>query len=107
MASRATLTKGLKVIESERAAIAPRSVLILERPGEGRREEWTLLAGVLPDGRFDAAASQRTRGFVVGSHLVSSFVERCIGSLAGRGQPMHRSWRKRLAEGRRRRVGEE
>ena len=30
---------------------------------------------VLPDRRFDVAASQPVRGFVVGSHLVSSFVE--------------------------------
>ena len=49
--------------------------LILERPREGRCEERTLLADILPDRRFDAAASQRVRGFVVGSHLVSSFVE--------------------------------
>jgi hypothetical protein len=33
------------------------------------------LADILPDGRFDVSASQRVRGFVVDSHLVSSFVE--------------------------------
>jgi hypothetical protein len=49
--------------------------LIFERAGKGRREERTFLADILPDGRFDVAASQRVRGFVVGSHLVSSFVE--------------------------------
>ena len=48
-----------------------------ERHGCGKelREERTLLAAILPDRRFDVAASQRVRGFVVGSHLVSSFVE--------------------------------
>jgi hypothetical protein len=30
---------------------------------------------ILPDRRFDVAASQPVRGFVVGSHFVSSFVE--------------------------------
>jgi hypothetical protein len=67
--------KGLKVIETERGPIAPLPGLILERPREGRCEERTLLADILPDGRFDVAASQRIRGFVVGSLLVSSFVE--------------------------------
>src|SRR5437016_8675328 len=67
--------KRLKVIETERSPIAPGPGLILERPREGRCEERTLLAGVLPDCRFDVAASQRVRRFVVGSHLVSSFVE--------------------------------
>jgi hypothetical protein len=65
----------LKVAETERGAIAPLAGLILERPREGRCEERTLLAGVLPDRRFDVAASQRVRWlFFVGSHLVSSFV---------------------------------
>jgi hypothetical protein len=49
--------------------------LILERSGEGRGKERTFLAGVLPDRRFDVAASQRVRWLFVGSHLVSSFVE--------------------------------
>ena len=43
--------------------------------GEGRSEEGTLVAGVLPDRGFDVAASQRVRRLFVGSHLVSSFVE--------------------------------
>jgi len=67
--------KGLKVTETKRSPIAPRARLILERPREGRREERALLTDILPDRRFDVAASQRVRGFVVGSHLVSSFVE--------------------------------
>ena len=48
-----------------------------ERHGCGKelREERTFLTDILPDGRFDVAASQRIRGFVVRSHLVSSFVE--------------------------------
>jgi hypothetical protein len=49
--------------------------LILERAGEGRGEERTRLAAILPNRCFDVAASQRVRGFVVGSHLVFSFVE--------------------------------
>jgi len=49
----------LKVIEAERGAVAPFPGLILEWPGEGRREERTLVAGVLPNRRFDVAASQR------------------------------------------------
>ena len=49
---------------------------ILEWAGEGRREERTVLADILPDGRFDVAASQRVSWFfLVGSHLVSSLVE--------------------------------
>jgi len=67
--------QGLKIIETERSAIAPRAGPILERAGEGRCEERTLLADILPDRRFDVAASQPVRGFVVGSHLVSSLVE--------------------------------
>lgn len=67
--------KGFEVIETEQSPIAPLSGLILERPRESRREEQTLLAAILPDCRFDVAASQRVRGFVVGSHLVSYFVE--------------------------------
>jgi len=65
--------KRLKVIETERSPIAPRSGLILERPGDGRCEERAILADILPDrGGFDVAASQLVHGFVVGSHLVSS-----------------------------------
>ena len=61
--------KRFEVIETERGAIAPGAGLILERTGEGRREERALLAGVLPDRRLDAAASQLVRGIVVGIHL--------------------------------------
>jgi hypothetical protein len=43
--------------------------------GEGRYEARTILAAILPDHSFDVVASQRIRGFVVGSHLSSSFVE--------------------------------
>src|SRR3989442_6148865 len=67
--------KGFEVIETERSPIAPSPGLILERAGESRCKERPLLADILPDRRFNAAASQRVRGFVVGSHLVSSFVE--------------------------------
>ena len=67
--------KGFEVIETERSPVAPGPGLIFERPSEGRCEERTLLAAILPDRRFDVSASQRVRGFVVGSHLVSSFVE--------------------------------
>ena len=42
---------------------------------ERRREEKSVLADILPDRRLDVTASQPVRGFVVGSHLVSSFVE--------------------------------
>jgi hypothetical protein len=68
--------QSLKVVETEGCPIAPRAGLVLERAGEGRREERSLLAAVLPDRRFDVAASQRVSWFfVVGSHLVSFFVE--------------------------------
>ena len=68
--------KGFDVIETERGAITPRPGLILERPREGRCEERTLLAAILPDRRFDVAASQCVCGlFFVGSDLGSSFVE--------------------------------
>ena len=67
--------KGLKVIETKRGPVAPRYGLIFERPRKCRCEERTLLADILPDRRFDAAASQPVRGVVVDSHLVSSFVE--------------------------------
>ena len=53
-----------------------------------------LLADILPDRRFDVAASQLVRGFVVGSHLFRSFVEMKL-ALTGRGEPMHISRRKR------------
>ncbi|MGH7184603.1 MAG: hypothetical protein ACREJN_21870 [Nitrospiraceae bacterium] len=43
--------KGLQVIEAERSAIAPFTGLILER----------LLADILPDRRFNVAASQLVR----------------------------------------------
>jgi hypothetical protein len=67
--------KRLKVIETKRGSIAPFPRLILEWAGEGRREERTFLAAIRPNRRFDVAASQRVRGFVVSSHRVSSFVE--------------------------------
>ena len=67
--------KGLKVIKTERSPVAPRSGLILERAGEGRCEERTILAAILPDRGFDVAASQRVRWLFVGSPRVSSFVE--------------------------------
>ena len=51
--------KGLKVIETERSPITPRAGLILEWAGEGRREERTLLAAILPDRGSDVAATQR------------------------------------------------
>ena len=67
--------KGFEVIETERSPVAPLPGLILEWAGEGRREERTFLADILPNRRFDAASSQRVRRFVIGSHLSSSFVE--------------------------------
>ena len=51
----------LKVIETERGAVAPPPGLILERSRERRGEEGTLLAGILPDRCLDVAASQRIR----------------------------------------------
>jgi len=66
--------KGLKVIETKRGPVAPRYGLIFERPRKCRCEERTLLADILPDRRFDVAATQSVCGFNVGSHLVS-FVE--------------------------------
>lgn len=65
----------LKVIETEGCPVAPFPRLILERSREGRCEERSLLAGVLPDRRLDVPTSQLVRRFLVGSHLVSSFVE--------------------------------
>ena len=56
------------------SAIAPCAGLILERPSEGRCEERSLLADILPDRGLDIAAAQCVSGFFVGSHLVSSFV---------------------------------
>ena len=70
----ATVSKSLKVIQTERGAVAPCARLILERPGEGRCEERTFFTDILPDRGLDVAASQRVSGFFVGSHLVSSFV---------------------------------
>lgn len=64
----------LEIVETEGRAIAPFAGLILERPGEGRYEERSFLADILPDRGLDVAASQRmSRFFVLGSHLVSSF----------------------------------
>jgi len=64
-----------KVIEPEGGAIAPCAGLILEGSGEGRCVKRTFFADVLPDRRFNVAASKYVCGFLVGSHLVSSFVE--------------------------------
>ena len=50
--------KGLKVIETEGGPIAPFPGLILERLREGRCEERTLSADILPDRGFDVAAAQ-------------------------------------------------
>jgi hypothetical protein len=62
--------KGIEVIETERSPIVPGPGLIFERPSEGRCEERTLLADILPDGRFDVAASQCVRVlFVVARSL--------------------------------------
>ena len=49
----------LEVVETERSAIAPGTGLILERSGEGRGEERSVLAHVLPDRRLDVPTSQR------------------------------------------------
>ncbi len=43
----------LKVSETERASIAPYPSLILEWAGEGRCEERTFLADILPDRRLE------------------------------------------------------
>jgi len=59
--------KGLKVIEVKGGPIAPLSGLIREWPRKGRCEEQTLLADILPSRRFDVAASQLVRGFIVSS----------------------------------------
>ena len=67
--------KGFKVIETERSRVAPDPGLILERLRESRCEERSILATILPDRRLDDATSHLVRRFVVGSHLVSSFVE--------------------------------
>ena len=48
-----------EVIETERSPITPHAGLILEWAGEGRREERTLLAAILPDRGPDVAATQR------------------------------------------------
>ena len=56
--------KGFEVIETERSPVAPGPGLILERAREGRCEERTLLADILPDRGLDVAASQLVRGCV-------------------------------------------
>ena len=53
--------KDFEVIETERGSVALGAGLILERPGEGRCEERTLLVDILPDGRFEAGASGAPR----------------------------------------------
>lgn len=67
---------------------APAPGLIFERSSEGRCEERPLLADILPDRGFDVAASQRVRGFVDGSHLVSSFLEMKL-ALSQEGESQH------------------
>ena len=69
--------KRLKVIETERGAIAPFPRLILEWAGEGRCEERTFLADILPDRRLDGAAScsrarkmLRSSGLVIGAAVL-------------------------------------
>jgi hypothetical protein len=57
--------QGIKVIETERDPIAPLPGLILEWAREGFCEERTLLAGILPDGGSDVAASQRVWGLLL------------------------------------------
>ena len=57
--------QSLKVIETEGSAVAPCARLILEWPREGRCEERSLLADILPDRGLDVAASQRVSGFFV------------------------------------------
>jgi len=51
----------LQVIETERGAVVPGTGLILKRARKGRGEEWSVLAHILPDRRFDVAASERGR----------------------------------------------
>ncbi len=56
----------------------PGTGLILERSGEGRGEERSVLAQILPDRRLDVATSQRrcrSFGLLVGRHGVSSLCE--------------------------------
>jgi hypothetical protein len=67
--------QSLKVIKTEGCPVAPGTGLILERSGESRCEERSFRADILPDRGFDVATSHRVnRFFVIGSHLVSSFV---------------------------------
>ena len=54
--------EGFEVMKTERRPMAPRAGRIPERAGKGGREERTVGAGVLPDRRFDVAASQRVCG---------------------------------------------
>lgn len=51
--------EGLEVIQTERGAVAPGARLILEWAGEGRCEERSLLAVILPDGGLDVPAPDR------------------------------------------------
>ena len=65
----------LQIVVSERGAVAPRTRLIFEWPGEGRCEERSLLAAILPDRGLDVVTSQRRRrsfGWVVGRDGVST-----------------------------------
>jgi hypothetical protein len=75
IAAKGDVHKSLKVMKTEGRAIAPGAGLILERAREGRCEERAFFTGILPDRGPDVGTSQRVSWFVVGSHLVSSFVE--------------------------------
>jgi hypothetical protein len=76
--------------------------LILERSGKRCCEEEALPAGVLSNRVMYVVASQRVCGFLVGSHLVSFFVELRL-SLALGGDPMRSS---RMQSSRREREAE-
>ena len=61
--------KGSEFTDLERGSIAPHAGLIFERVGEGRREERTFLAEILPDRCFDVAALTLVPGFGVAESL--------------------------------------
>lgn len=51
--------EGLEIIQTERGAVVPGTGLILEQRREGRCEERSVLAHVLPHRRLDVSTSQR------------------------------------------------
>lgn len=61
--------KGSEVTDPERGPVAPHAGLIFERVGEGRREERTFLAEILPDRCFDVAALTLVPRFGVAESL--------------------------------------